>query len=125
MRDRIVCWRLRRLFLAAGGLRWPAQVSDSGTGLRYGLPDKAAMNYVSRCLGQAPPRPVQLYARGGWYVTEDLRQQLLERQGNMEGIAMVWKLKDLPARRVSVEPRRRVQSRRRCLSRFQRQSHPI
>jgi hypothetical protein len=73
-----------------------AQVPGSGTGLRHGLPDKAAMNYVSRCLGQAPPHPVQLYARGGWYVTEDLRQQLLERQGNMEGLAMVWKLKDLP-----------------------------
>jgi hypothetical protein len=73
-----------------------AQTPGSGTGLRYGLPDKAAMSYISRCLGQAPPRPVELYSRGGWYVTEDLRQQLQERQGNLEGLAMVWKLKDLP-----------------------------
>jgi hypothetical protein len=54
------------------------------------------MSYVSRCLGQAPPRPVELYARGGWYVTEDLRQQVQERQGNLEGLALVWKLRDLP-----------------------------
>jgi hypothetical protein len=79
---------------AAGMLA--AQVHGSGTGLRYGLPDKAAMSYISRCLAQTPPHPVELYSRGGWYVTEDLRQQLQERQGNLEGLAMVWKLKDLP-----------------------------
>jgi hypothetical protein len=73
-----------------------AQTPGSGTGLRYGLPDKATLSYVSRCLGQAPPHPVELYARGGWYVTDNLRQAIYERQGDVEGIAMVWKLKDLP-----------------------------
>jgi hypothetical protein len=66
------------------------------TGLRGGMPDKAVMAYVSRCLGIAPPRPVELYARGGWYITEDLREQLRERQGHLEGIAMVWRIKDQP-----------------------------
>lgn len=65
-------------------------------GLRGGLPDKAAMAYVSRCLGVAPSRPVELYARGGWYVSDDLRAQLRELQGGIEGIAMVWKIKDQP-----------------------------
>ena len=73
-----------------------AQIAGSRTGLRYGLPDRATLNYVSRCLLTAPPRPVELYARGGWYLTEDLRNQLQERQGDIEGIAMVWKLKSLP-----------------------------
>ena len=54
------------------------------------------MSYVTRCLGVAPPRPTELYARGGWYVTDDLREQLRERKGDVEGIAMVWKLKELP-----------------------------
>ena len=54
------------------------------------------MSYVSRCLAAAPPRPIELYARGGWYITDDLREQLREREGDIEGIAMVWKLKDLP-----------------------------
>jgi hypothetical protein len=66
------------------------------TGLRGGLPDKAVMAYVSRCLGVAPSRPIELYARGGWYVSDDLRGQLREIQGEIEGIAMVWKIKDLP-----------------------------
>ncbi len=66
------------------------------TGLRGGLPDKAVMAYVSRCLGVAPSRPIELYARGGWYVSDDLRGQLREIQGDIEGIAMVWKIKDLP-----------------------------
>ena len=48
------------------------------------------MAYVTHCLGAAPRRPVELYARGGWYVTDDLREQLRERAGNIEGIAMVW-----------------------------------
>lgn len=83
--------------LMAGGLTLAvAQVSGSGTGLRYGPPDRAAMSYVSRCLAAAPPRPIELYARGGWYITDDLREQLREREGDIEGIAMVWKLKDLP-----------------------------
>jgi hypothetical protein len=73
-----------------------AQVPGSGTGLRYGLPDKARLSYVSRCLGQTPPHPVELYSRGGWYVTDDLRRELIERQGDIEGVAMIWKLKDLP-----------------------------
>jgi hypothetical protein len=83
--------------LSTGGF-FPAvaQLSGSGTGLHYGPPDKGTMSYVSRCLGVAPLRPVELYARGGWYITEDLREQLRERGGNIEGIAMVWKLKDLP-----------------------------
>ena len=66
------------------------------TGLRGGLPDKAVMAYVSRCLGVAPSRPIELYARGGWYVSDDLRGQLREIQGEIEGIAMVWEIKDLP-----------------------------
>ena len=66
------------------------------TGLRGGLPDKAVMGYVSRCLGVAPSRPIELYARGGWYVSDDLRGQLREIQGDIEGIAMVWKIKELP-----------------------------
>ena len=66
------------------------------TGLRGGLPDKAVMAYVSRCLGVAPSRPIELYARGGWYVSDDLRGQLREIQGDIEGIAMVWEIKDLP-----------------------------
>jgi hypothetical protein len=73
-----------------------AQVPGSGAGLRYGLPDKAALSYVSRCLGQVPPHPVELYARGGWYITGNLRQELRERQGDIEGVAMVWQLKNLP-----------------------------
>jgi hypothetical protein len=72
------------------------QIAGSGTGLRYGLPDKATLSYVSRCLLATPPRPVELYARGNWYITDDLRDQVRERQGNIEGIAMVWKLKSLP-----------------------------
>jgi hypothetical protein len=83
--------------LAAGGLTLAAaQVSSSGTGLRYGPPDRAALNYVSRCLAATPPRPIELYARGGWYITDDLREQLREREGDIEGIAMVWKVKDRP-----------------------------
>jgi hypothetical protein len=54
------------------------------------------MSYVSKCLGVAPPRPIELYARGGWYITQDLREQLREREGDIEGIAMVWKIKDQP-----------------------------
>jgi hypothetical protein len=54
------------------------------------------MSYITKCLSVAPPRPVELYARGGWFITDDLREQLRERQGDIEGIAMVWKLKDLP-----------------------------
>jgi hypothetical protein len=60
------------------------------------MPDRATMSYVSKCLGVAPPRPVELYSRGGWYITDDLREQLHERQGDIEGIAMVWKLKEFP-----------------------------
>jgi hypothetical protein len=83
--------------LAAGGLTLAAaQVSGSGTGLRCGPPDKATLSYVSRCLAVAPPRPIELYARGGWYITDDLREPLREREGDIEGIAMVWKLKELP-----------------------------
>jgi hypothetical protein len=80
--------------LAAAGV--VAGTAQSGTGLRYGLPDRAALNYVSRCLAVAPPRPIELYSRGGWYISDDLRDQLREREGNIEGIAMVWKLKNLP-----------------------------
>jgi hypothetical protein len=82
--------------LAAGGVVSGAAQPGSGTGLRSGLPDRAALNYVSRCLAAAPPRPTELYARGGWYITDDLRDQLREREGNIEGTAMVWKLKNLP-----------------------------
>jgi len=73
-----------------------AQVRGSATGLRYGPPDKAAMAYITRCLAAAPPRPVELYARGGWFITDDLRQQLREHEGNIEAIAMVWKLAEQP-----------------------------
>lgn len=72
------------------------QITGSASGLRNGFPDKAVTSYVSRCLGQTPPHPVQMYSRGGWYVTDDLRQQLQERNGNIEGIAMVWRVKGLP-----------------------------
>ena len=83
--------------LAAGSFHVASgQTPGSGTGLRYGLPDKPALNYIQSCLGQAPPRPVELYSRGGWYVTDDLRQEVHERQGDIEGIAMVWKLRDRP-----------------------------
>ena len=83
--------------LSAGGFTDAvAQLSGSGTGLRYGLPDRATMSYVSRCISGTPTRPVELYARGGWYTTDDLREQLRERNGDIEGIAMVWKLKELP-----------------------------
>jgi hypothetical protein len=83
--------------LVAGGIGAArAQASASGTGLRYGPPDKATLNYVSQCLGVSPPRPVELYSRGGWYITDDLREQLRERQSNVEGIAMVWKLRNMP-----------------------------
>jgi hypothetical protein len=84
------------LITAAGSGIGVAQVRGSGTGLRYGMPDKAALAYVSRCLGVAPPRPIEIYARGGWYITDDLREQLREREGSMEGIAMVWKLANHP-----------------------------
>ena len=80
----------------AGGVVSGASQPGSGTGLRYGPPDRAALNYVSRCLAAAPPRPTELYSRGGWYITDDLRDQLREREGNIEGVAMVWKLKNLP-----------------------------
>ena len=73
--------------LLATAIAGAAQIPS--VGLRSGLPDKATLNYVARCLGQAPPHPIQLYSRGGWYVTEDLRQQLSERQGDIEGVAMV------------------------------------
>ena len=82
--------------LVAAEFALAARVAGSGAGLRYGIPDKATLSYVSRCLGVAPPRPVELYARGGWYITADLREQLREREGDIEGIGMVWKLKDLP-----------------------------
>jgi hypothetical protein len=72
------------------------QVRGSAMGLRYGPPDKAAMAYVTRCLGAAPSRPVELYARGGWYLTDDVRQHLREHEGNVEAIAMVWKLAEQP-----------------------------
>jgi hypothetical protein len=80
------------------GIPAPAsgQVRGTAAGLRYGPPDKAAMAYITRCLGAAPSRPVELYARGGWYVTEDVRQQLREHEGNVEAIAMVWKQSDQP-----------------------------
>jgi hypothetical protein len=64
--------------------------------LRYGLPDKATLSYVSRCLHAATPRPVELYSRGGWYVTDDLREQFYERRPDIEAVAMVWRLKSLP-----------------------------
>jgi hypothetical protein len=73
-----------------------ADAQVGAPGLRGGMPDKAMMAYVDRCLGVAPSRPVELYARGGWYVTDDLRVQLRELQGSIEGIAMVWRIKDLP-----------------------------
>jgi hypothetical protein len=95
--------RLQRLLagvagvsLATGGVISAGAQRGLDTGLRYGPPDKAALNYVSRCLAAAPPRPIELYSRGGWYITEDLREQLREREGDIEGIAMVWKLKNLP-----------------------------
>ena len=82
--------------VVCGSLALRAQVGGSGTGLRYGLPDKPTLSYVSRCLRSTPPSPVELYSRGGWYVTDDLRQQFQERRGDIEGVAMVWKLKSLP-----------------------------
>jgi hypothetical protein len=54
------------------------------------------MAYITRCLGAAPSRPLALYSRGGWYLTEDVRPQLLEHQGNVEAIAMVWKQSEQP-----------------------------
>ena len=68
----------------------------AATGLRYGMPDSKAMSYISDCLRGAPRRPVELYARGGWYVTDDLREVMRERAGNLEGIAMVWSIADRP-----------------------------
>ncbi len=68
-----------------------AQVRGTASGLRFDMPDRQAMAYVTSCLGSAPPRPVELYARGGWYLTDDLREQMLERGGNIEGIALVWR----------------------------------
>ena len=94
MKARLLC--LLAAATAGGIVTLAAPVPGTGTGLRYGLPDKATLSYVSRCLGQAPPHPIQLYARGGWFVTDDLRRELLERQGDVEGIALVWKLRDLP-----------------------------
>jgi hypothetical protein len=79
---------------AIGSCVADAQVGTPG--LRGGMPDKSVMAYVARCLGGAPPRPIELYARGGWYVADDLRKQLHESEGNIEGIAMVWTIKDLP-----------------------------
>jgi hypothetical protein len=73
-----------------------ADAQVGAPGLRGGMPDKGVMAYVGRCLGVAPPCPIELYARGGWYVADDLGKQLREREGNIEGIAMVWKIKDLP-----------------------------
>ena len=74
--------RLHRLLAAAavillaGGVRSGMAQLGSGTGLRYGPPDRATLNYVSRCLAVAPPRPIELYSRGGWFLTDDLRDQL-------------------------------------------------
>jgi hypothetical protein len=82
--------------LALGAVTSAMAQRGPGTGLRYGPPDSAAMNYVSRCLSAAPPRPVELYSRGGWYISDDLRQQLHDREASIEGIAMVWKLKNHP-----------------------------
>lgn len=82
--------------LTANGSICMGQPSASGTGLRYGLPDKAALSYVARCLQVSLPHPVELYARGGWYIADNLREQLRERQGDIEGIAMVWRLRSLP-----------------------------
>jgi hypothetical protein len=75
---------------AVGAAALSAQVAGTGTGLRYGLPDKPTMTYVTACLGGAPPRPTELYARGGWFITDDLREQMRENSGNLEGVAMVW-----------------------------------
>lgn len=72
------------------------QSAGAGTGLRYGLPDKATLNYVSRCLRVTPPRPVELYSRGGWYISDDIRSEIRERQGDIDGVAVVWKMKSLP-----------------------------
>ena len=84
-------------FVAAAGCTIAvAQVRGSDTGLRHGMPDRKTMSYVSACLGAAPTRPVELYARGGWFVTDDLREQLRERAGNVEGLALVWKLANRP-----------------------------
>jgi hypothetical protein len=80
--------------LTAGSFTVAAQVSGYGTGLRYGPPDKSVMSYVAKCLSGTPPRPVELYARGSWYITDDLREQLRDHQGDIEGIAMVWKLRE-------------------------------
>ena len=67
--------------LAAGNLYVASgQVPGSGTGLRYGLPDKPALNYIGKCLGQAHPRPVELYSRGGWFVTPLLLTKLSRSQ---------------------------------------------
>lgn len=75
----------------AAGCGAHAQVRGSATGLRYGTPDKQTLAYAASCLGSAPSRPVELYARGGWFLTDDLREQMREHAGHLEGIAMVWK----------------------------------
>lgn len=67
-----------------------AQVRGAAAGLRSGLPDKPAMAAVTRCLGRAPGRPRQFYSRGGWYATDDVEQQIRQREGAVEAIAMVW-----------------------------------
>jgi hypothetical protein len=67
-----------------------AQVVGTSTGLRYGAPDRQTLSYVAGCLGGAPPRPTELYSRGGWFVTDDLREQMREHSGNLEGVALVW-----------------------------------
>ena len=50
-------------------VRWLLAEVGSGTGLREGLPDKAVMAYVSAVPWTSRRRrPIELYARGGWYV---------------------------------------------------------
>jgi hypothetical protein len=39
---------------------------------------------------------VEFYSRGGWYVTDDLREQLRERGGSIDGTALVWELRSRP-----------------------------
>ncbi len=89
--------RLRTCLLAgvvtafAFGQVADAQVRGSAGGLHDGTPDKQTMAYVASCLGGAPPRPTELYARGGWFRTDDLREQMREHNGNLEGVAIVWR----------------------------------
>ena len=88
------------LAVAAAVLPAAGHAGRASVGLRHrsalGLPDKAAMSYVSRCLGRRRRVPSSYIRAAAGMSRKICASSFSERQGNMEGIAMVWKLKDLP-----------------------------